>query len=166
MTRHTIQGWRPTSVTIQPASRATGAAKPATTAARWNHRDAGGSRLRHQRDGEPRAEGQEAEADADHHLESVPHDGHRRTFVGRNLVEALDESVGVVVGEERQPVRHLQAEVDPPVDVDASDGQRCAAPGLVEALDSGELHRLALGQETGRPVADADLNRGHHHRHA
>ena len=34
MTRQTIHGWRPTSVTIQPASRATGAAKPATTAAR------------------------------------------------------------------------------------------------------------------------------------
>ena len=64
-----------------------------------------------------------------------------------------------------RPVRHFQAEVDPPVDVDAADGQRCATPGLVEALDSGELHRLALGQETGGPVADADLDRGHHRRH-
>jgi len=45
-TRYTIHGCRPTSVTIQPASRATTAAIPVSAAARRNQRDLARSRRR------------------------------------------------------------------------------------------------------------------------
>ena len=64
-----------------------------------------------------------------------------------------------------RPVGDLDAVADPPVDVDAADRQRRAALGLVEALERGELDRLVLGEEAGRPVADADLHRGDGRRH-
>ncbi len=44
----TIQGWRPTSVTIQPASMATIVATPEIATARRNHGVCGMSRFRHQ----------------------------------------------------------------------------------------------------------------------
>src|SRR5262245_32964453 len=47
MTSYTTHGWRPTSVTIQPDSRATTAATPETATARRNHGVRGMSRRRH-----------------------------------------------------------------------------------------------------------------------
>ena len=44
----TVQGWRPTSVTTQPASSAIRATTPATAAPRRNQRLLGRSRRRHQ----------------------------------------------------------------------------------------------------------------------
>ena len=65
----TIQGWRPTSVTIQPHSRATIAATPETATARRNHVVAGRSRFRHQTIANQTASRKRSGPDAHHGVE-------------------------------------------------------------------------------------------------
>src|SRR2546423_975193 len=64
------------------------------------------------RQAEPDTEGQETEAERHHDLERVADDAYRRPVGRRDLVEAVDQRVGVVVGEDRQPLRHTHAEMD------------------------------------------------------
>ena len=82
ITLYTIQGWRPTSVTIHPHSRATTEATPEMATARRNQGVCGKSRLRHQTNPSQSAERDQHRADPDHRVEGpVQHRVGRRPVV-------------------------------------------------------------------------------------
>jgi hypothetical protein len=101
-------------------------------------------------------------ADGDHRLEREAHGVHRRPLVRRHLVEALDLRGRVVVGEQRQEVRDLDAVLHLALVgvVVAADRERRALLGAGDALEGGELRRLVLGDLAAGPVPDDDLHRG------
>jgi hypothetical protein len=106
-----------------------------------------------------KAEQGEQGADTDHGLEREPHHVDRRLVGERDDVEALDDGVRVVEGEERQQAGDFYA-VDDRVPVVPAEQVLGRAPGgCREAFYRGELGRLVRGHVAGRPVADDDLER-------
>jgi hypothetical protein len=103
-------------------------------------------------------------ADPDHCLEGEPHYVDRRLVGERDDVQALDDRVRVVGGEDRQQARDL----DPPDDrvpvVPAAQVLGGASCRLRQALHRGQLDRLILSHVPGGPVADDDLQRRRHRR--
>src|SRR3954449_4944656 len=73
----TVQGWRPTSVTTQPASRATTVRAPLTATQRRNQRLAGDVAPPPPVDREPQREDQQRRPDGHHDVEGQVHRAHQ-----------------------------------------------------------------------------------------
>jgi len=105
------------------------------------------------------AEQGEQRTDPDHRLEGEPHHVDRRLVGERDDVQAFDDGVRIVEGEQRQQPGNLDAVDDRVAVVPAEQVLGGAPGGLCQAFHRGELDRLVGRDVTGRPVADDHLQR-------
>jgi hypothetical protein len=104
-------------------------------------------------------EQREQRADADHGLEGEPHHVDRRLIGQRHDVQALDDRVRVMEGEDRQQPGDLDAPDDRVPVIQAEQVLGGALGGVREPFHRGQLDRLVDRHVTGRPVTDDDLKR-------
>ncbi len=156
----TIHGWRPTSVTIQPASMAMIASTPETATMRRNHTVWGKSRFRHQ----------EIPSQIPRRIIPVPiptiasKDRCRSVFAGGRS-SAGTESSPITSVSVLKPTRNESSPGIPMPHLTPSSVQMPAdvlghiACGLLDALHRRELDRLVLGDLARGGVADEELDR-------
>src|SRR5580693_4431328 len=134
---YTTHGWRPTSVTTQPHSMATIAARPLTAPSSQNSRCDGSRRCRHH------AYSAHSPASNSKNPRPTMASKHRwisHTTGGRHAIPAGNLRAGAEPDQQRIHVRDLQPRINVPVDIHPGQPLRDLPGSLRHVLHGRELH--------------------------
>ena len=154
----TIQGWRSSSVTIQPASTAAKPRMVDSAIALRNSRESN-NRPRHHSTAAHNARNASQLPDRDHDLEGEVHGSHRRPEITRNVVESGHRCCRIAMCQKAQASGDLQCEACLScLDIGyAADPQRSVRLSRELTFECLEFGRLRSCDDASSPIAGERL---------